>query len=295
MATTHEWMFYEVMWRAEAGGRPIPLPWWVQQYFRRWVEPYDAGLFSSKEAAFSSNAHYRYWNMVGVKDHRQESLIGQAGEIEPVYDQYALSFFLFEPSTKKLHFPQHPVYDGSLSPLEQGLEDGYLPVVNTSYRSPMNITIEQKVIATTVGADQRSVVLVRTSARLSGSTPANAWLCISVSPTGPTGFQRHDKAGRYIADRRLSFIKYLPSEKRVLINSSWGPVFDKSPLHFGTYGNGSSYDPDFYIDNSPYHDLASSGVLNGWNKYGNRPYCRTMQRCICLAHQSLRRQPYLFP
>ncbi|GBD95732.1 MAG TPA: hypothetical protein ENG83_04410 [Nitrospirae bacterium] len=265
MATTHEWMFYEVMWRAEAGGRPVPLPWWVQQYFRHWVEPYDSGLFSSKEAAFSSNAHYRYWNMVGVKDHRQESLIGQAGEIEPVYDQYALSFFLFEPSTKKLHFPQHPVYDGSLSPLEQGLEDGYLPVVNTSYRSPMNIIIEQKVIATTVGADQRSVVLVRTTARLSGSTPANAWLCISVSPTGPTGFQRHDKAGRYIADRRLSFIKYLGAEKRVFINSSWGPVFDKAPVHFGTYGNGSSYDPDFYIDNSPYHDLASSGGLNGWN------------------------------
>ncbi len=265
MAQTHEWMFYEVMWRTEARGRPMPLPWWVQQYFRRWVEPYDMGLFSSKEAAFASNAHYRYWNMVGVKDHVQESLIGQAGEIEPVYDQYALSFFLFDPSTKKLHFPQFPVFAGRQSPLDQGLENGYLPIVTTTYRSPMNIGIEQKVLATTVGGDQKSIVLARINARLSGSTPASAWLCISISPTGPTGFQRHDSAGRYVNDRRISFMKYLQSEKRVLINSTWGPVFDKPPVHFGTYGNGDSYDPDFYIDNSPYQDLASRGALNNWD------------------------------
>lgn len=71
----------------------MPLPWWTQQYFRRWIEDYDAGLFPSKEAAFCSNALYRYWNMVGVKDAPQECLIGKAGEIEPVYDEYALSFF----------------------------------------------------------------------------------------------------------------------------------------------------------------------------------------------------------
>ena len=35
--------------------------------------------------------------MVGVKDHRQENLIGQAGEVEPVYDHYAVSFFLHDP------------------------------------------------------------------------------------------------------------------------------------------------------------------------------------------------------
>lgn len=265
MPQTHEWMFYEVMWRTAGRGRPMPLPWWVQQYFRHWVEPYDQGLFSSKEGAFSSNANYRYWNMVGVKDHHQESLIGQAGEIEPVYDQYALSFFLFDPATRELHFPQFPAFAGRVSPLEQHLENGYLPVVTTTYRSPMNIVLEQKVIATTVGPDQRSVLLARTNARLSGSTPANAWLCIALSPAGPTGFQRHDKAGRYISDRRLSYIRYIQSERRVLINSTWGPVFDEAPTYFGTYGNGDSYDPDFYIDNSPYQDLASSGTLNGWD------------------------------
>ncbi len=264
-AQNHEWMFYEMMWRAEGRGRPMPLPWWVQQYFRRWVEDYDGGLFSTKEAAFSSNAHYRYWNMVGVKDHLQESLIGQAGEIEPVYDQYALSFFLFDPSTKNLHFPQFPVFQGGIQPLTQHLEDGYLPVVITNYRPPMNITIEQKVIATTVGVDQKSVVLVRIVARLSGSTPATAWLCVSVNPTGPTGFQRHDKAGRYIADRRVNYMKYWAAEKLVQVNNAWGPIFGSPPQYFGTYGNGGSDNPDFYIDNSPYHDLAANGALNGWD------------------------------
>jgi hypothetical protein len=60
---THEWMFYEVMWRIQGRGRPQPLPWWTQQYFRRWTDVFDAGLFDTKEGAFASNANYRYWNM----------------------------------------------------------------------------------------------------------------------------------------------------------------------------------------------------------------------------------------
>ena len=81
------------MWRSHNSANRLPLPWWVQQYFANWSDRYDSGLFSSKEAAFASNASYRYWNMVGVKDHHQESLVGQAGEIEPVYDNYTLQFF----------------------------------------------------------------------------------------------------------------------------------------------------------------------------------------------------------
>src|SRR5271157_1863937 len=93
MPEQQEWIYYELMWRNQGQAHPMPLPWWAQQYFRRWVEDYDSGLFPSKEAALCSNALYRYWNMVGVKDAPQECLIGQAGEIEPVYDEYALSFF----------------------------------------------------------------------------------------------------------------------------------------------------------------------------------------------------------
>jgi hypothetical protein len=140
MAQMHERMFYELMWRIHGSGRQFPLPWWVQQYFRNWVDFYDAGLFSFKEAAFSSNAYYRYWNIVGVKDHHQESLVGQAGEVEPVYDEYAISFFLFDPTTRQLCFPQFAGADGNSS-LKQELEDGYLPVVITTYRSPIGIEI----------------------------------------------------------------------------------------------------------------------------------------------------------
>ncbi len=52
MAQAHEWVFYELMWRAKSEGEVWPLPWWVQQYFWRWVDFYDSGLFPSKEAAF---------------------------------------------------------------------------------------------------------------------------------------------------------------------------------------------------------------------------------------------------
>ena len=86
-------MFYEVTRRQWANHSKFPIPWWCQQYFKTW-ENDNRKFFSYREAAFASNAHYRYWHMVGVKDHRQESLIGQAGEVEPVYDHYAVSFFV---------------------------------------------------------------------------------------------------------------------------------------------------------------------------------------------------------
>jgi hypothetical protein len=263
MTQLHEKMFYEVMWRIEGRGSPFPLPWWVQQYFRRWVEPYDSGLFSSKEAAFSSNANYRYWNMVGVKDYHEESLVGQAGEVEPVYDEYALSFFLFDPVTRKSHFPQYAAIDGGDSSLDQGLEDGYLPTIITTYRASLGVEIKEKVLATVAGKDQRSLVLVRLNARFLSSTPAPMWLCLSISPIGPTGFQRHDKAGRYIADRRIAFLRYIQAEKRMEVNSRWGPVFDTVPVFFGMYGNRDSLEPNFYLEQNPYLDLSTKGTLNG--------------------------------
>jgi len=56
---TDERMFYEVMWRIQGRGRPLPLPWWVQQYFRRWTDVFDGGLFDTREGAFASNAVYQ--------------------------------------------------------------------------------------------------------------------------------------------------------------------------------------------------------------------------------------------
>jgi hypothetical protein len=250
------------MWRNEARGRPLPLPFWVQQYFRRWSDAYDGGLFDSKEAAFASNAHYRYWNMVGVKDHRQESLIGQAGEVEPVYDSYALSFFLFEPSTRAVHFPQ---FTRANSSLEQSLENGYLPVVVTRYVSALGLEVEQRVLATTLGLRQRSIVLVRFRVRnTTGSAVAgNAWLCLGVSPAGPTGFERHDKAGR-VSDRRVTFLRYVAADQRVEAGPTWGPFFDAAPAAWGLYGNPTgSHDPEHYLAHNAFRDLATSGTLNG--------------------------------
>ena len=156
MPTVHESMYYEVMWRNETVGRRIPQLWWLQQYFRRNnSDVFNTGLFDSKEAAFACNAFFRYWNMVGVKDAVQETLVGQAGEIEPVYDTYTLTFFLFDPATHTLHVPQFPEAIGSGVPLAQSLDDDYLPVILTTYRTPLGVDVTEKVLSTTVDPDQR--------------------------------------------------------------------------------------------------------------------------------------------
>ena len=262
MAELYEWMFYEVMWRQWANFGKYPLPWWCQQYFRAWRDDYDAGLFSSKEAAFAANAHYRYWHMVGVKDQTEESLIGQAGEVEPVYDTYAVTFFLFDPQTRALHLPQFPVA-GQARPLEHKLEAGHLPIVHTLYRSPMGLNVSQEVHATVLGTRQRSVVLVHLEAQAAAAT-APAQLCLAIMPGGPTGFQRHDKAGAIIADKRITLLSYGAADRLLQVNSLWGPILGTPPDHMGLYGNElGSNDPDHYLTNSPFYDLAQTGTLNG--------------------------------
>ena len=262
MAETHEWMFYEVTWRQWANRDRYPVPWWCQQYFRAWQDDYDGGLFSSKEAAFASNAHYRYWHLVGVKDHKQESLIGHAGEIEPVYDHYVVSFFLFDPHSRTLHFPQFPTTDGNVRPLEQGHENGFLPIVRTIYRPPLHLEVSEEAHATVLGLGQRSVIVLRFHVRpTTTSTPT--WLCVAVTPAGPTGFQRHDKAGRYISDKRITTLRYEAADRLVEVNSKWGPIFATPPNQVGLYGNeDASYDPNHYLVVSPFHDLAQTGTLN---------------------------------
>ncbi|NCC39373.1 MAG: hypothetical protein EOM21_07965 [Gammaproteobacteria bacterium] len=263
-AQTHEWLFYELMWRAAGSGATYPKPWWVQQYFRRWVEPFDGGLFGSKEAAFASNAHYRYWNMIGVKDHHQESLVGQAGEVEPVYDHYAVGFFLFDPLTRRLDLPQNPVRLADGPALTQGLEDHDLPVVLTRYRTSSGILVEHKALATTQGARQRSIVLLRLRVQAPPDLPSQPWLCISISPFGPTGFERHDKAGRLSSDNRLTHLSYDHQDRCLQIGNRMGPVFDSAPAHHGLYGNADgSHDPNHYLRVNPFRDLETHGTLNG--------------------------------
>lgn len=266
MAQTHEWMFYELMWRVWARKAPYPIPWWIQQYFRRWSDNFDSGLFDSKEAAFCSNAAYRYWNMIGVKDHRQESLIGQAGEIEPVYDKYAVAFFLFDRQNKIICFPQYPVANSAQPSLEQVWEEGYLPSIKTIYHSPLKIEVEATAFASVTGIDKKSVVVAEYTLKGIDSPVSNdIWFCLALLPAGPTGFQRHDKAGRYLLDRRISQLQLDVNRQFVRINSCPGPVFKKAPDYFGLYGNDNSYDPDHYVVNNPFQELAQAGSLNQQN------------------------------
>ncbi|MFD7710952.1 hypothetical protein [Streptomyces sp. NPDC059786] len=262
MAQTHEWMFYEVMWRSWAGRAriPYPVPWWAQQAFRRWSDAFDAGTYDSKEAAFASNALYRYWSMVGVKDHRQESLVGQAGEIEPVYDKYCLSFFLFDPRTGTLRLPQLPEGGG----VEQRMEAPHLPVVLTTFRTPEGVEFVQRTFTTTVGPRQRDVTVARVTVGSPTGEAREGLLCAALMPAGPSGFQRHDRDGHTITDRRLTWLRHLPDERRVETNSGWGPVFDTAPDLYGVYGNpDGSADPDAYLAHSPFHDLVMGGKPNG--------------------------------
>ena len=264
MAQLHEWMFYEMMWRLHGRAAPYPFPWWVQQAFRRWTDAYDSGLFASKEAAFASNAHYRYWNLIGEPNRDLESLVGQAGEIEPVYDQYSLSFFVFDPATGTVHLPQLAGADGHGSTVRQSLLDGWLPAIETRYDTGTGIQVRQLAFGTPVAlSDPRGFVIVRLSMASSRPAPANVWLCASVSPAGPSGFQRHDHAGRFRADRRLNSLRYVPARRRIEVNATWGPSFDQAPASVGMYGNGGSHDPDHYVRFNPWTELAVRRQLNG--------------------------------
>lgn len=262
MARTHEWMFYEVMWRswADRARVPYPVPWWAQTAFRRWSDDFDAGTYESREAAFASNALYRYWHMVGVKDHRQESLIGQAGEIEPVYDKYCLAFFLYDPATGTVGMPQL----AECGTVTQRMEAPHVPEVVTTFRGTDGLGFTQRTFAVPVGARQRDLTVTRLSVTGPGGPAREGWLCAAVLPAGPSGFQRHDRRDPSGTDRRLTFLRYLPDEARVETNSGWGPAFDTAPEHYGVYGNPDfSLDPATYLARSPFHDLVVGGKLNG--------------------------------
>lgn len=265
MAELHEYLFYETMWRRWAHRGEYPVPWWCQQYFRAWRDDYDEGLFPCREAAFAANAHYRYWHMVGVKDLTQESLIGQAGEVEPVYEQYSVSAFLFDPATRVLHLPQFPRDQGRGRPLEQHHENAYLPIVETLHRATPSLDLRHTAHATVLGARQRNVVVLSLEvACVADVVSEPVWLCAAVNPAGPTGFQRRDKAGRYQDDKRLTLLRWRADEQRFDLNAKWGPIVATLPHHVGCYGNEfRATDPAHYLAHSPYRDLADRGALNG--------------------------------
>ena len=257
----YETMFYELMWQIWSRNTPYPMPWWLQSYFRDWPGD-DGGMFGAKQTALASNALYRYWNMVGVKDAHQESLVGQAGEIEPVYERYAVTFFIV--ADGKLHFPQY-AENGSRPPaLRQQRQDSYLPVVITTYQPPLGITIEQRTLSTVVGAQNHAAVLNRLVVSSSGAGPQSGQLGVAIVPVKPSGFVRYGKTGAALQASQLSYLRYLATERRLETNTGAGPVFVSAPASFGVYGNPNSVsDVNQYLSASPFADLAAGRALNG--------------------------------
>ena len=254
-------MFYELMWQIQSRNTPYPMPWWLQSYFRDWPGD-DGGMFGAKQTALASNALYRYWNMVGVKDAHQESLVGQAGEIEPVYERYAVTFFVV--ADGKLHFPQYAESGAPAPTLGQQRQEGYLPVVITTYQPPLGITVEQRTLSTVVGAQNHAAVLSRLVVRASGAGTQAGQLGVAVIPVKPSGFVRYGKTGQALQASQLSYLRYLTAERRLETNTGAGPVFRAAPASFGLYGNANSVDDvNQYLFASPFSDLAAGKSLNG--------------------------------
>ena len=260
-AKPYETMFYELMWRIWTGGVPYPMPWWLQSYFRHWPGD-DGGMFGAKETALASNGLYRYWNMVGVKDAHQESLVGQAGEVEPVYERYAVTFFVV--ADGRLHFPQYAEAGAPRPTLTQQRQDGYLPVVLTTYRTPIGVAVEARTLSTVVGSQDHAAVLNRLVVRASGSGVRAGQLGVAVVPVKPSGFVRYGKSGEALQASQLSFLRYLPAERRLETNTGGGPVFATAPESFGLYGNSDGVDDvNQYLSVSPFVDLVAGRALNG--------------------------------
>ncbi|HEX5200876.1 hypothetical protein ACFQS1_26380 [Paractinoplanes rhizophilus] len=260
-AQPYEMMFYEVMWRTWARDVPYPMPWWLQSYFRDWPGD-DAGMFPTKQAALASNALYRYWNMAGVKDAHQESLVGQAGEIEPVYERFAVTFFVIVDG--RLHLPQLTAAGAPAPALQQHRQDGYLPVVVTTYQPPAGVSVEQRTLSTVVGRQNHVAVLNRLVVRPSRPGGRTGQLGVAVVPVKPSGFTRYGKTGEALQTSQLSFLRYLKAEGRLETNTGAGPVFATAPASFGLYGNDDGVDDaDHYLAVSPFVELAAGRALNG--------------------------------
>jgi hypothetical protein len=218
-------------------------------------------MFGSKEAGLAANGLYRYWNMVGVKDAHQESLVGQAGEIEPVYERYAVTFFVL--ADGKLHFPQVAEAGAPSPTLAQQRQGGYLPVVVTTYRPPIGLSVEQRTLSTVVGAQKHAAVLNRLVLQSVGKGVRTGQFGVAVIPVKPSGFVRRKPHGEPAQALMLSELRYLPNDRRLEVNTSSGPVFGTPPNTFGLYGNDNSVDnPDHYLAVNPFAALTAGGSLN---------------------------------
>ena len=177
--------------------------------------------------------------MVGVKDAHQESLVGQAGEIEPVYERYAVTFFIL--ANGKLHFPQIAEAGAPAPTLSQQRQDGYVPWSSLLTDRRSGSSVEQRTLSTVVG-DQKHAGGCSTASWCDAVERACglAARCRS-RPVKPSGFVRHKPHGEPAQALLLSALRYLPAERRLEANTSSGPVFITPPNTFGLYGNRTAW------------------------------------------------------
>jgi hypothetical protein len=134
-----------------------------------------------------------------------------------VYGRYAVTFFVI--ANGKLHFPQYAENDSPAPVLRQQRQDNYLPVVITTYQPPLGITVEQRTLSTVVGAQHHAAVLNRLVVRASGAGSKSGQLGVAVVPVKPSGFVRYGKMGEALQASQLSYLRYLPAERRLETNT----------------------------------------------------------------------------
>ena len=229
------------MWRTWSRDAPYPMPWWLQQTFRRWIDNFDGGMFDSKEAALASNALYRYWNMVGVKDAHQESLVGQAGEIEPVYERYAVTFFIV--ADGKLHLPQWPRrLPGTCAATAA---PGRLPA-GRHHDLPAPARDHRRAADAEHGgrrAESRRGAQPAGRAARPGPGRSRGQLGVAVSRSSRAASSGTTGPARYLADFTAVLPAVPATERRLETNTGSGPVFDVRPATFGLYGNPNASGP----------------------------------------------------
>lgn len=273
-----EMMFYELIWQVwrAAGRDTFPLPWWAQQYMRYWTDDFNSAVFYNIETAFSSNAQYRYWDMVGVKGQAQNCLIGQAGEVEPAEGRHTLSFFIAD--SDGLHFPQNR---GSDTTQER---DSRLPVITTSYVSRAGAKVTQTTFGGVVRPDDpfsaltapaKAVVVARFKV---SHARADTHFGLVMLPFGPSGFHYRSRLqGSQPRTRRVEHLAYNRTTALVLVEGRPSVSFTLKPDTFGLYGSdawlsaGASLDAARdaawnaarrFLDTSPFSALSRGEQLN---------------------------------
>ena len=273
---------YEMMKEAlENGGCPIP--WWVRRFNEHKAGPfyeaqrdennkekqnYNSGVFPSALAAFYSNAHYRYWDMLGVKGQDRECLVGQAGELEPADGIHTISFFLAQKTqagTWKLHFPQ----DEENGILSQS-RDPRLPIITTKFEAA-NCKLSQKALAGVVKASQsvtKAVVVVKLEAK-PRAADEELRLGIAITPYGPSGFGYHPKSNKFYQPktRRVEHMSFDRKKREILVAGIPALLFNTEPTSLGLYSTPKNVSIDDVTGNDvleawPFRDLMTKGTLN---------------------------------